>query len=176
LGLKKLAANTRLWLAVMSSANRWPSEGQRQTSPSQLDEFRRAAIRRVTISRPIAPPPETGALLSEARNCIRSLPVYIERGRATNGARSSFSEPKDLWPVFAARESGPGPTLPSLAFARHGSYQGISCRQGGGARRFKMTGADVDSHAIAIQSSENDQAGRRGTIAIGVNVYTGSPC
>jgi hypothetical protein len=42
--------------------------------------------------------------------------------------------------------------------------------------RFKMTGADVDSHAIAIQSSESDQAGRRGTIAIGVNVYTDSPC
>jgi hypothetical protein len=38
------------------------------------------------------------------------------------------------------------------------------------------TGADVDVHAIAIQWRDVDQAGRRGTTAIGVNVYTGSPC
>src|SRR5712672_3643585 len=36
--------------------------------------------------------------------------------------------------------------------------------------------ADVDSQVIAFQSSEVNQAGRRGTMAIGVNVYTGSPC
>ncbi len=88
---------------------------------SMADPAVRDRLRDLGLEVPARDQQTPEALGSASQGRDREVVAYYQNGRHQGG-------------VSWRPTSGSGPTLPSPAFARHGSNQGISCRQGGGSK------------------------------------------